>query len=109
MATEQQLDRLTQIATTCSESILALQRVAAVHTEQIGQHSSQIDRLSDRIARTSDKIERTSLQIERNSQHTGRLEQVVTALAEYQEETSRIVRQASLDWQAYFTTIHPKQ
>jgi len=70
MTTEQQLDRLAQIAATALESIQALERVTATHTDQIG-----------------------------------RIEQILTALAEAQVETGKRMDQITREWQAYLRRI----
>ena len=49
MTTDEKIDRLTQIAASPLDSINALERIAAAHTEQIQENSRQIAELGHRI------------------------------------------------------------
>jgi hypothetical protein len=50
MTTQEQLDKLTQIAAHSLESIQALERIAAANTDQIAKHDEQIAELRNVVA-----------------------------------------------------------
>jgi hypothetical protein len=56
MTTEEQLDRLTNIAAACLDSIQALERVSSQHQGLIEKHDSQIDNILTAQERTDASI-----------------------------------------------------
>ena len=56
MTTEEQLDRLTNIAAACLDSIQALERVTSQHQSLIEKHDSQIDNILTAQERTDASI-----------------------------------------------------
>ena len=56
MTTQQQLDRLTQIAATCLESIQALERITAKHDSQIQNILTDRERTDAAIRALADEV-----------------------------------------------------
>jgi ABC-type transporter Mla subunit MlaD len=87
MTTQEQLDKLTQIFATALESIQALERITATHTEQIGGLTEQIGELT--------------AQVRELTAHQARTDASIRALADEIIATQR-------EWQAYLRRIPPQ-
>jgi chromosome segregation ATPase len=87
MTTQEQLDKLTQIAVTALESIQALERITATHTEQIGGLTEQVGELT--------------AQVRELAAHQKRTDASIRALADEIIATQR-------EWQAYLRRIPPQ-
>ncbi len=94
MTTQEQLDRLTQISATALESIQALERITATHTEQIGGLTEQIGGLTEQIGELT-------AQVRELAAHQARTDISIRALADEIIATQR-------EWQAYLRRIPPQ-
>jgi chromosome segregation ATPase len=87
MTPEQQLDRLTQIAASCLDSIQTLERVTSQHQSLIEKHDSQIDNILNALDRHNTDQARTDAAIRAMA------DEVINTQREWQGYLRRIPRQ----------------
>ena len=87
MTTEEQLDRLTNIAAACLDSIQALERVTNQHQALIEKHDSQIDNILNAIGRLETEHHRTDASIRAMA------DELINTQREWQGYLRRIPRQ----------------
>jgi chromosome segregation ATPase len=87
MTTEEQLDRLTNIAAACLDSIQALERVTNQHQSLIEKHDSRIDNLLTGLERLETDHRRTDASIRAMA------DEIINTQREWQGYLRRIPRQ----------------
>jgi chromosome segregation ATPase len=87
MTTQHQLDRLTQIAGSCLESIQALERVTSQHQNLVEKHDSQIENILNALERHNTDQARTDAAIRAMA------DEVINTQREWRGYLRRIPRQ----------------